>query len=149
MKLSLTLKHDINIFAMFNLCEILIFEYKSTSDKEIMNEILLMSQRLYKTGYEKHAYPTIVKALLLQGKLFLIDGDLKKVEDLLDEAKKIAEEKCLGNLLNDVVKEKKQVNAEIEKWNYLLSRNAPVQDRIKQAALDEYVRDALQIINFG
>ena len=143
------IEHDIYTFAMLNLCEILIFEYKSTSDKEILKEILLLSQRLYKTGYEKNAYPTIVKALLLQGKLFLIDGDLKKVEDLLDEAKEIAEEKGLGNLLNVVVKEKKQVNAEIEKWNYLLSRNAPVQDRIKQAALDIYIRNALQILNFG
>ncbi|MFX0150680.1 MAG: tetratricopeptide repeat protein [Candidatus Hodarchaeota archaeon] len=141
--------HESIIFAMLNLCELLLYEYKSEGESEILNEIKVLSQRLYTIGQEKNIFPTTIKALLLQAKLSLVEGDFKKVEELLEEAHQIAQRKGLGKLLIMVTQEQGQVKSELERWSSLFDRNASIQERIAKAALETYVRDALQIIDSG
>ncbi|MHA2499096.1 MAG: tetratricopeptide repeat protein, partial [Candidatus Hodarchaeales archaeon] len=128
-------------FALLNLCELLVIEYKSTSEAETLNEILTLSRRLLNIGKEKSDHPTTIKALLLQAKLSLIEGELENVNERLEAAQQIAEEKGLGNLLQQVSQEQAQAKAELDKWQGLIGGNAPVAERIDQAALVSYIKD--------
>ncbi|MFX0123808.1 MAG: tetratricopeptide repeat protein [Candidatus Hodarchaeota archaeon] len=141
--------HETITFAMYNLCELLLYEFRSESESEILNEIKTLSQRLYNIGVELNVFPTTIKALLLQAKLSLVEGNLNKVEVLLKEAQQIAQEKGLGKLLTMVTQEQEQIKSELDKWNSFIVRNTPIQERIAQAALESYIKSALQIIDVG
>ena len=141
-------EHSIITFALLNLCGLLINEYKSTGEKEVFDEIMVLSQQLYSMGQEKNAYPTIIKALLLQSKLFLIEGNLELIEDRLDKALKLAKRKGLGNLLNQIDHEQKRIKAELDKWKTLLASNASLQERISAAALDSYIKRVRRMVDF-
>ncbi|MHA2334967.1 MAG: tetratricopeptide repeat protein, partial [Candidatus Hodarchaeales archaeon] len=142
------IEHSIVTFALLNKCDLLISEYKSTGEKEILNEIMELSQRLYLMGQEENAYPTIIKALLLQSKLFLIEGSLEKLEGRLNEAFNIAESKNLGSLLNQINHEQEKVRTELVKWKALLTSNASIQERFSAAALDNYINSVKQLVNY-
>jgi hypothetical protein len=133
-------------YSLLHLCDLLIFEYKSTEDMELFARIKSISQRLYDTGKTNNDPKTIIKALLLMSKLSLLDGDLKRVEQLLGEAHEIADQAGVINLMNQILQEKSQIKTELEKWDSLLARNAPIRERIEQAHLEEYVQEALRFI---
>ena len=141
--------HETITFAMYNLCELLLYEFRSESELEILNEIKTLSQRLYNIGVELNVYPTTIKALLLQAKLSLVEGNLNKVEVLLKEAQQIAHQKGLGKLLTMVTQEQEQIKSELDKWNSFIARNAPIQERLAQAAIESYIKSAKQIVHAG
>ncbi|MHA2295693.1 MAG: tetratricopeptide repeat protein [Candidatus Hodarchaeales archaeon] len=140
-------EHSIITFSLLNVCELLIYEYKSTGEKEIFNEINDLSQLLYSMGREKNAYPTIVKALLLQVKLSLIEGNLVQLESRLDEALQLANKEGLGSLLTQINHEQQHVKAELDKWKALLASKSTIQERISVAALDTYIKTVRRMIN--
>ncbi|MFX0116735.1 MAG: carbon-nitrogen hydrolase family protein, partial [Candidatus Hodarchaeota archaeon] len=128
---------------------LLVLEYKSTSEAEILDEITSLFRRLLAIGQEKSDHPTTIKALLLQAKLSLVEGDLGKVNERLAEAQQIAEKKGLGNLLQQVKQEQAQAKAELDKWHGLIARNASIEERIDQSALVTYIKDAVHMIDAG
>jgi tetratricopeptide (TPR) repeat protein len=132
--------------ALFNLCDLLIFEYKGTEDTELLSEIKLLTQRLFDVGKKRNEPRNIIKALLLNSKLSLLDGNLDSAEMILDKAYEIASHSGLTNFKHQIEQEKSQIKDELEKWDSLLARNAPVRERIEQAALEEYMQKALRMI---
>ncbi|MFX0113454.1 MAG: tetratricopeptide repeat protein [Candidatus Hodarchaeota archaeon] len=142
-------QHNIITFALLNLCELLVLEYKSTGEVEIMDEITSLSRRLLAISKEKSDHPTTIKALLLQAKLSLVEGDLEIANERLAEAQLIAEKKGLGNLLQQVNQEQAQAKAELDKWHRLIAKNASIEERIDQSALVAYIKDAVHMIDAG
>ena len=127
----------------------MLYEFRSAGEPEILDEIKALSQRLYNIGQERNVFPNTIKALLLQAKLSLVEGNLQRVEELLEEAQQIAQKKNLGKLLTMVTQEQEQIKTELHKWNSLLASNAPIQERIAQADLDSYIKNAIQIMDVG
>ncbi len=66
---------------------------------------------------------------------------------LLEEAHQITKLKGLVNLHQQVTVEQKKVKTEVDKWKSLLAQNAPVQERIEQAELEDYVLNALKLMD--
>lgn len=134
-------------FALFNICDLLLYEYKSSGEKEIFKEIKEISEKIYNLGKEKTIPPLIIKSMIIKGKLNLMEGQLEDVERILEEAKQIAKDYKLTHLLNHVEKEQNKVKRELEKWKSLLERNAPVNERLEKADLENYVKSALRVVS--
>ncbi|MFQ5978412.1 MAG: tetratricopeptide repeat protein [Candidatus Heimdallarchaeota archaeon] len=139
-------RHSVITSAMLNLCDLLLYEYKSAEEPQILEEIISLSQRLYSVSQPKNDHRTMVKGLMLQGKLALLEGHLDKAAQLLEEASKIAEMAGLKNLHEQIQQEQEQISREVENWESLLARNASIRERFEQARLAEYVRDALRVM---
>ncbi|MHA2295003.1 MAG: tetratricopeptide repeat protein [Candidatus Hodarchaeales archaeon] len=137
--------HNDRVFALLNLCELLIFEYKSVEEPELLTEIKSLSQRILDMSREKNDRRSAIKALLLNSKLSLLEGDLKNVDELLEEAHGTAAKAGITSLVDQISREKRRVKAEIEKWTSLLKRNAPIRERIEEAVLEEYIQKALAV----
>ena len=84
-------------------------------------------------------------ALLLQTKLALVQGNVEEASQLLSNAKKIASEKKLGNLLSQIKMEQETVQAELGKWNELIQRKASIQERIEHARIASWLVEAKKI----
>ncbi|MFX0116942.1 MAG: tetratricopeptide repeat protein [Candidatus Hodarchaeota archaeon] len=139
-------EYDITVLAMLNLCELLILELKiSEAEEEVLAEIATLSNKLYEMAQEQKAPLVIVLALILQAKIVMVEGKLKEATEFLDNAIIIAEEKKLGNLLAKARFEQEILEAELEKWEELSQRNAPIKERFQQARFDDYLLEALKL----
>ncbi|MFX0095480.1 MAG: tetratricopeptide repeat protein, partial [Candidatus Hodarchaeota archaeon] len=124
-----------------NLCDLLLFEVKSTGDSEAWNEAKNLIQQLYIQAKDQQVFPQMVEALLLQAKFAAIDGKLQHALKAFDQARDIATEKHLGLLNQKTDKEQKKFENEFEKWQDLIKSNASLQERLEHAQMDDYIKE--------
>jgi tetratricopeptide (TPR) repeat protein len=138
---------NLMILAMLNLCELLILEMKiSTTAEELLQEVTRVSSHFHEIAQAQQSPLLLVMALILKTKLTLVhSGDFEEASLLLSEAKQIAEEKKLGNLLVKVKIEQETVQAELDKWNELIQRKASIQERVKHARIADWLVEAKKI----
>lgn len=138
---------NLMILAMLNLCELLILEMKiSTTAEELLQEVTKVSSQFYEIAQNQKSPLLLVMALILKTKLTLVhSGDFEEASLLLSEAKQIAEEKKLGNLLVKVKIEQETVQAELNKWNELIQRKASIQERVEHARIASWLVEAKKI----
>ncbi|MHA2113246.1 MAG: hypothetical protein ACW98W_17400 [Candidatus Hodarchaeales archaeon] len=135
--------HNITVLSMLNLCELLILETKySESAEKLLQEVTQLAEQLQKIGQSQESSSMIIMALLLNTKLALVQGDVETASQLLSNAKKIASEKKLVNLLRQVKTEQETVQAELDKWNELIQRKASIQERIEHAQIATWLVEA-------
>ncbi|MFX0093324.1 MAG: hypothetical protein ACFFBD_16330, partial [Candidatus Hodarchaeota archaeon] len=125
--------------AMVHLCELLLVEVQSFGDLDVWDEAKTLIQQLYVQAQDHHSFSMVVDALLLRAKVAAIDGDLPQALEYYKQARLTAEEKGLGLRLQKVDIEQKRFEAEFEKWQSLIQRNASLQDRLAQAQLEDYI----------
>ncbi|MFX0062790.1 MAG: tetratricopeptide repeat protein [Candidatus Hermodarchaeota archaeon] len=123
-----------------HLCELLLVEVKSFGDPEVWEEVKTLIQQLHVKAQDYHSFSMIVDTLLLQAKVAAIDGDLQQALKYYEQARLTAEEKKLGLLGKKVDAEQKHFEAEFEKWQILIQRNASIQERLNQSQLDDYIQ---------
>ncbi len=137
--------HNLTVFAMLNLCELLIAELRSFGSEEVLIEVKELSQKLYKIARDQHSYFLLIETLFLQAKLALIEFDIELSQELLDKASKIAEDKNMVILLNKVKQEREKFVIELKNWKTYADQNIPLTDRIKHAELQEYIETASKL----
>ncbi|MFX0150563.1 MAG: tetratricopeptide repeat protein [Candidatus Hodarchaeota archaeon] len=138
--------------ATLNLCELLLFELKSSSDEiteesEIFQEIKGLLDNLASSALRQHSIPLLVNTLILQAKFTLVEGNLTDAMDLLNRAKAAADEKNLRKLGEKVSEEKTLLVAQLDTWEVLIQNNAPLKERLARIQLEEYIMKASKIIH--
>ncbi|MFX0015529.1 MAG: tetratricopeptide repeat protein [Promethearchaeota archaeon] len=138
--------HDITVLSMLNLCELLILEmkYSETAD-ELLDKVIQLSTQLHTIANSQQSSSLTILSLLLQTKLALVQGDVEEASQLLSNAKKLASEKKLVNLLTQIKAEQETVQAELDKWNQLIQRKASIQERIEHAQIASWLVEAKKI----
>ncbi|MFX1514149.1 MAG: hypothetical protein ACFFCQ_16350 [Promethearchaeota archaeon] len=96
---------------------------------------------------EQHSFLLLVNTLILQAKFTLVEGNLTRAMQLLDQAKGIAEEKNLGKLSEKISAEKQLLITQLDTWEDLIQDNAPLKERLTRARLEEYISKALEIVH--
>jgi tetratricopeptide (TPR) repeat protein len=137
--------HNLTVFAMLNLCELLIAELRSFGNEEVLIEVKELSQKLYKIARHQHSYFLLIETLFLQAKLALIEFDIELSQQLLVKASKIAEDKKMVILLDKVKQEREKFVIELKNWKSYADQNIPLTDRIKYAELQEYIETASKL----
>ncbi|MFX0114221.1 MAG: tetratricopeptide repeat protein [Candidatus Hodarchaeota archaeon] len=132
--------------AMFNWCELLLFELSVTREWDVFREAKTLVQQFVVRAHQQHFLSSVVDALIVQAKLALVEGDLMAAEEFLDQAKTAAEEKGLSRLIKKAAIEKQRLQDQQVTWQALIQTNAPFEDRLAQAQLREYLKEALRIV---
>lgn len=55
-------------------------------------------------------------------------------------------EKGLYQLNSQIIQEQENLRNEMDKWDELIARSAPLKERIEQARLTEYISKAIQLL---
>lgn len=138
--------HNITVLSMLNLCELLILETRySETAENLLQEVTYLGTQLHEIAQNQESSSMTIMALLLQTKLALVQGDVEEASQLLSNAKKIASEKKLVNLLAQIKAEQESVQAELDKWNELIQRKASIQERIEHAQIASWLVEAKKI----
>jgi len=128
--------YELTIFALIELCDLLLIELRMTNDVEVLEEIKPVITRLLKISEEQHSYRYIAETKLLQAKLALIQMDIEKAEQLLTLAQQLAEKHGLQLIAQKISHEHDKVLDQLEVWDKVKKEEAPISERIKLASTD-------------
>ncbi|MHA1910092.1 MAG: tetratricopeptide repeat protein [Candidatus Kariarchaeaceae archaeon] len=132
--------NELTVLAMLSLSELLLYELKtSSSEEEILNDLKELLKKMLELGRKQHSYSLIAETYWVQAQLALVELDLKKAKALLHQAQVIAEERDLEKLARQISNEHDGLLDQIENWENLSKRNAPINERLKVAGLDKIV----------
>jgi tetratricopeptide (TPR) repeat protein len=141
------LRHLVAELAMFHLCELLLEELKAYGNSDVFQEAKSLVHRLAEMAQDQQVYSLVVQVLLLQAKFALIEGDLIVAGEFLEQAKVTAAEKSLGLLAERVTAEQRLLEAQLDTWRQLIQRNAPLEERLQQARLTDYLQKAIRLVS--
>ncbi|TET80676.1 MAG: tetratricopeptide repeat protein, partial [Candidatus Heimdallarchaeota archaeon] len=108
------LDYAFHVQILLSLSELLIIDLRKTGDKEILTKLQKYILELYSLATKNNSYLLTVETLLLQSKLALVELDIKKAQQLLEQANKIADDKSLERLKTIIAQEKESFHNEKE-----------------------------------
>jgi len=101
--------------------------------------------KVHEISLDQQSSQLSVQTLVLKSKFLLLDGDLITASDLLKQAQIITEEKGLYQLHTRVLEQQESFQAELGQWSDLITRIAPLQERIEHARQKDYLSRAIEI----
>jgi tetratricopeptide (TPR) repeat protein len=131
--------HALTVTAMIHLCDLLLFELKTTGEEEILREVKDLTKRLHEIAKEQSSHSLLTETYVLQSKLALLEMDVNKAQDLLNVALLNAEDKGLRTLAIKIYSEKTLLDTQIEKWKFLIKRKAPLRERLELTRLEDLI----------
>ncbi|MFX1512244.1 MAG: tetratricopeptide repeat protein [Promethearchaeota archaeon] len=132
--------------AEVTLCELLLLELKVSGENVVLQEIKSLMQKIRSTAEQNKFIPLLIEISILQARLQYVEGELESAMTLLNETKAIAEKENLHSLVIKISSEKLSLEGDFEKWQELIDRNAPIQERLKQAKVGEYLKIAQDFV---
>ena len=78
--------HEIKVLALLNLCDLLLRELRISGDREILIEIQQHVHRLQEIAKTQYSHRVLAETYVLQAKLALIDLEVSRARQLLNQA---------------------------------------------------------------
>ncbi len=120
------------------LIEILLVDYQTSEDQEIMNEINELVSPLMELG-KKTAPTFFIDSKILIARINFAQGDMAKSIEILDEALELAEIHGLESYKEKVKHEMGLLDEKLESMTILLEQNKSVRDRFQEAKIHDYL----------
>jgi tetratricopeptide (TPR) repeat protein len=133
------------LIAMKHLCETYIDEIKLFGHEPAFHKAQNLIEQIGMIASNRNSMRLLVENYLLRARMKLIQGDFDPAESLFHQAAKICKEKHLTQLGLFVEKSKGEFDADLRIMRQLLETNATLQERLKQAKIDDYLKEALHI----
>ncbi|MFW9996972.1 MAG: tetratricopeptide repeat protein, partial [Candidatus Odinarchaeota archaeon] len=89
---------DLTVTAMLNLVDLLLYELKMNNEKEIMNEIIALIEKLQENANKQQSYSLLAMTYVLQSKLEILKLDIEKAKEKLDKAEELLKDKELHKI---------------------------------------------------
>ncbi len=90
--------HDLTVFALLNLFNLLLLELKSSGNEEVLEDVERVSDRLHQIAGQQHSHSLLGEILLLKARLAMLHSDFSRAKRLLDQAELTAHERNLKRL---------------------------------------------------
>ena len=130
---------EIWVWALINLCDLLLVELRMTNIVEIMDEIRPLIEQLLEIAEDKQLNWLIVEVYILKAKLSLLTFNIKQAKRLLTQAQQIAERFGLDKVATKISDEHADLLKKSDLWKKLKEMEAPMSDRLELARLDEQI----------
>jgi tetratricopeptide (TPR) repeat protein len=148
--ISLVDKFDFNTtnktLTMKHLCDTYLDEMKLYGHGPAFYKAQDIIEQLTMLAATQNSMRVLVESYLLRARMKLIDGDFDEAEDLYHQAETTCKEKGLTTLGDHIQSKKSEFELDLKQMQILLSRNATLQERLKQANIDEYLKEALHMV---
>ncbi|MHA2298569.1 MAG: tetratricopeptide repeat protein [Candidatus Hodarchaeales archaeon] len=132
--------------AMIHLCELLLFELMLLGEPEVLVEAKNLVQELYVLAQDQNSFSLAVKIMILRAKFAIVEIDLQQAQQYLDKARKIAEEKNLGLLVQEALDEQVQLESDYNRWQEIIQQKMSIQGRLELSRIIEYLKEAKKLV---
>ncbi|MHA2169690.1 MAG: tetratricopeptide repeat protein [Candidatus Kariarchaeaceae archaeon] len=131
--------YDLKIEAMIHLSDLLVVDLIATKNEDIVTEAISIIDKIYNYATKEHSTALIIESLVLRSKYALLQDEVTEADGILKRALELAKKHKLSYILTKVETERKNLEKDLEKWNELARRGAPILERVEAANLDEYI----------
>lgn len=129
--------------ALINLCDLLVEEFRLTSELEILEELNPLLEKLISIAENVHSFWILAETYLLQAKFALLKGDMKSARKKLTEAQSVAEKFGLRLLAGKISYEHDKLLKNLKTWESFIENNVPLKSRIDLADLNVHIENML------
>ncbi|UCE14684.1 MAG: tetratricopeptide repeat protein, partial [Candidatus Heimdallarchaeota archaeon] len=133
--------HEVSIWAMLHLCELLLFELRITNDLDVLRELKSLNSRISDIAKRQGSHWLLAEVYVFKSKLMLVELDLQGAQQYLDSALVIAEEKGMKRLATKILNEKDTFQQQMSNWQYFVRKGTPVNERLDLAQLEGLVME--------
>ncbi|MFX1514504.1 MAG: tetratricopeptide repeat protein, partial [Promethearchaeota archaeon] len=137
----------IGFTAHLSLCELLIRELRTSGEEEVFQEVKTLVDDIQTTLTQQNIVPLQIEMQILQAKIQQIQGDFDQSVNFLEQAIQQAKTNDLVDMMNKIQREQDFLEETFDTWQKLIQNNAPFQERLKQAQLEDYVKTAVKRVN--
>ncbi|MFX0151041.1 MAG: nitrilase-related carbon-nitrogen hydrolase [Candidatus Hodarchaeota archaeon] len=130
--------YSTTVYAIVSLCELLLDEFRASEDKNVLDELKSWTDKLLDLAKTQVSYALLTQTYLIQSKLALLELNLGKSQELLDQAQLITEEKGLGKLSLLISVEQELLKDQLGKWELILSQQTSVNNLIELTQLESH-----------
>ena len=123
--------------ALLNLCDLLLFELRTTNEPEILDELQAYISQLFDAVKKSRSYSLLAETYLFQARLSLITLDMIKARQFLTKAQEIAEKFGLDLLAIKISSEHDELLKQLEMWEKFKESKAPLAERMELSRLNE------------
>ncbi|MFW9854266.1 MAG: hypothetical protein ACFFFG_04370 [Candidatus Thorarchaeota archaeon] len=138
--------HDLSIYAMVNLCELLMDELSLYGEPEVLTDAEDLLAEIHRIAQEQKSFSSAVEALLLLSRFALIRGNITRTDTLLEQAEGITKEHNLKKVAEKVMDDQTTLKEILEKSEELVAKGASIHERMKAVRLNEYVARMKDIV---
>jgi tetratricopeptide (TPR) repeat protein len=89
---------EITADAMINQCELLLFEYKTSGDSTVFQDVRELTNQLLDIAQDQNSHSLFSETYLLKAELALLQGNVHQARKYISQSQTIAEEKGLHKL---------------------------------------------------
>lgn len=127
------------------LAELYIEEFKLSEDNMIMREARsLIDNHIQSVDDQKYS-PELIELSLLKAKLLIIEGEIEKALEILENVRQVANTNNLHRLEEKIGLEINRIDKEFTKWDAAIS----VRDRIKMVEIEKYLKEVQKMQTFN
>jgi len=131
--------YELSVYALLNLCELLLAELEITNVAEILEEVKPLIAKLLDIAERSHSYWIWGETFLLQSKLALMSLNLKEARRFLTQGQKIAEKYGLELLAIKISNEHDELLRQLNIWENMKKSEPSISERMKLARLNEQI----------
>ena len=124
------------LLAIVNLCDLLLEELTFTNNLEVLDELHPLITNILRIAEKQNSSLWLAETKLLQGKLALIQMDVEGAQRFFTQSQQIAELHGLNLLAIKISSEHDNLLEQLNIWDKLEEKNAPMSERIKLASLN-------------
>lgn len=133
----------LTIFAMINLCELLLEELKFYGEEEVMVEVTNLSERISNIAREQNVFSILAESHVIQSKIALLNFDTTRAKLLLAQAQFIADEWGIKRLAAKISFEHDELLDKLDQWNDYIGKNSSIADRIEYIEFEKSINDVI------
>ena len=130
---------ELTVDAILNLCDLLLTELRTFGNEEVLSEVKNWSNKLLELAQKQNSYSLLAETYLLQSRLALLELDIQQSQNLLDQAKILAEENELQQLHTKILDEQFFLHEQSRKWQRLEGKKLSIKDRINLIQLEDLI----------
>ncbi|OLS21414.1 MAG: hypothetical protein HeimC3_35470 [Candidatus Heimdallarchaeota archaeon LC_3] len=88
----------------------------------------------------------MVELTRLQAKLALIEGNMDKAQELLNNAKTNSLNKGMGRIVNKINMDLEVLSSQFNSWQLIINSNPTLRTRVEKSHLENYIESVVKII---
>jgi tetratricopeptide (TPR) repeat protein len=137
---SKNIEFSLLLFALTNLCELLIFELQVYGGTEVFEEVKELVGKIHALAKENKLSLLLAEAYAIEANIALFELHIDQAKEYLTKAFAIAEEHGFNRLKSKLIEQRENLDEEIKKWIDLINKNASFIERVEYSNILDYIK---------
>jgi tetratricopeptide (TPR) repeat protein len=133
------------IMCYLNLCELLIYELKTSEDEEIFEELNMIISKILDDSEKNQLLNLKAEILGIMASIKVIEGELDEAMTLFEKGKQIAEKFGFKRVWDELDKHERQFLDKFTQWKNIVSTHTSIGKRLEYMNIESYIAQAIKL----